>query len=454
MKPPKLHLTDLQLLRDFFAEGKELYLLDKNNSISGNVTAASFTKKDEVIDRDYPACIVEVHKSGFDIFLNTASDHQWVSFDYINNPDGSIRWFYGSNGEHAGHLDLYNAATTKAKLYKTITRLVWKAGYSRLLASGTFRVQQLLFETVQKSYGIDADEVVSFFTGTRGITRKMVMEVHKNHQSQGFIKVAFTEAAKLLIENEYNMVNTLNKYDFTSLSIPKISKRINGHARLSNIKPAVIIPADRITAIHIRALAELYALSREKKAVADTAAWQSILSNMDFLTKELVFINELDKESTRHLVQLLTKLFQVVPVGESVPVSVSHGDFTPWNMYCDEQRLYVYDWEMARNGMPMLFDLFHFTYQSLILQQRKGYAEVKDTINQWTIQPLVQQLVKKYRINLALHHALYLLFNVSHYLRQYLSEREPLMQSQWMMNAWTLAIEDYLESTQRTVGKS
>jgi aminoglycoside phosphotransferase (APT) family kinase protein len=105
---------------------------------------------------------------------------------------------------------------------------------------------------------------------------------------------------------------------------------------------------------------------------------------MDFLTKELVFINELDKESTRHLVQLLKKLFQVVPVGESVPVSVSHGDFTPWNMYCDEQRLYVYDWEMARNGMPMLFDLFHFTYQSLILQQRKGYAEVKDTINQWT----------------------------------------------------------------------
>jgi hypothetical protein len=56
--------------------------------------------------------------------------------------------------------------------------------------------------------------------------------------------------------------------------------------------------------------------------------------------------------------------------------------------------------------------------------------------------------------HLALHHALYLLFNVSHYLRQYLSEREPLMQSQWMMNAWTLAIEDYLESTQRTVGKS
>ena len=144
------------------------------------------------------------------------------------------------------------------------------------------------------------------------------------------------------------------------------------------------------------------------------------------------------------LVKGLKQLYSTISLGEAIPVSVSHGDFTPWNMYCDDQRLYVYDWEMARNGIPMLFDLFHFSYQSVILQQQKSYKEVKININEWLKQPIVMHMIQKYRINVQLHHALYLLFNVSFYLRQYLNEKEPLMQSDWMMDAWMLAIEDCL----------
>lgn len=446
MKTPKLHFTDLLLLRDFFAPDQELFLIDPLKRISGNLDFLLNTNMDKSARQNGETCIAEAKASGFDLYLSTANNCQWVSFEYICNPDGSIRWFYPSGAKSAGHLELYNSAGLKAKLYKSITRLAWRTGCAKLLASGTFRVQQILFETVQKYYGIRADEVTSFFTGTRGITRKMVMEIHHQNKSTGFIKAGFTTEAKRLIENEYAMVNALNKYDFTILSIPKVSGRINGHARLSNIKPAFIIPAERITAIHVRALAEIYAISHEKKAMHATACWDSILSNMDFLRKELVFINNLNRNSTKHLVQLLTQLFQSLPQETYIPVSVSHGDFTPWNMYCDEQRLYVYDWEMARNGIPMFFDLFHFTYQSQILQQRNNYSAVKETINQWKQQALVQQLVKKYRIDLSLHHALYLLFNVSHYLRQYLGEKEPLQQSSWMMNAWTEAIQEYLYS--------
>jgi hypothetical protein len=59
---------------------------------------------------------------------------------------------------------------------------------------------------------------------------------------------------------------------------------------------------------------------------------------------------------------------------------------------------------------------------------------------------LAEQMISKYGINLELHHRLYLLFTVSHYLRQYLGERELLMQSHWMVDAWTAAIRDCLSS--------
>ena len=91
-----------------------------------------------------------------------------------------------------------------------------------------------------------------------------------------------------------------------------------------------------------------------------------INGNVHYLFNELEYRNNLDPSKMDALVKGLKQLYSTISLGEAIPVSVSHGDFTPWNMYCDDQRLYVYDWEMARNGIPMLFDLFHFSYQSVI----------------------------------------------------------------------------------------
>ena len=181
-----------------------------------------------------------------------------------------------------------------------------------------------------------------------------------------FIKIPLTETAEKLVKNEMDMVKSLNKFDFTTLSLPKISKHINGHARLSDVKPAFTISADKIAAIHASAVGELYALSHERKAITETEAWSVINGNVHYLFNELEYRNNLDPSKMDALVKGLKQLYSTISLGEAIPVSVSHGDFTPWNMYCDDQRLYVYDWEMARNGIPMLFDLFHL-FVSLLL---------------------------------------------------------------------------------------
>lgn len=446
MKNQTVYLTDLLILRELFAPEEEFYLIDPAGRVIGEQERipSPLQKVQEAEDR--PSFVVDLRNDDFVLYSSSIGEERWLSFDFINNPDGTIRWFYPSAGMTAGHLSLYNAASVKARLYKTITRIAFRLGQAHRLASGTFRVQQKLFERVQMNCGIMIGEAASFFTGTRGATRKLVVEIHNEKETTGFIKIPLTPEANTLVENEYEMVNTLNQYDFTALSLPKASKRINGRTRLSNVKPAIVIPADRINAIHLSAMAELYSMSNDRKKISDTAAWESIKNNISFLGQETVFINNLSKEKTLDLVALLKELFNRVSDTELVPVSVSHGDFTPWNMYCDEQRLYVYDWEMARNGIPMMFDVFHFTYQSTILQQRRNYNAVKSTIHQWSQSALAEQMISKYGINLELHHRLYLLFTVSHYLRQYLGERELLMQSHWMVDAWTAAIRDCLSS--------
>jgi hypothetical protein len=120
-------------------------------------------------------------------------------------------------------------------------------------------------------------------------------------------------------------------------------------------------------------------------------------------------------------------------------------------MYCDEQRLFVYDWEMASSGMPMLFDLFHFTFQSTILARNKTYREVAEGIRNWNINPESVRLIRKYNINTDLHYRLYLLFTVSYYIRQYIGEKELLMQSNWMIDAWLEALQELVPESNKSL---
>ena len=138
----------------------------------------------------------------------------------------------------------------------------------------------------------------------------------------------------------------------------------------------------------------------------------------------------------------LNKLYHTLNTGEAIPVSVSHGDFTPWNMYCDENRLYVYDWELSENGIPMLFDLYHFIFQSQVMVQHQNYTNIRQSIKDTVKKHNVQRLVNKYRIDTGLHYQLYLMFNISYYMRLFIEEKELLTQSHWMVDAWMDALED------------
>lgn len=441
-----IFLSDLCLLRDLFAPTLRLVVIDPHERLTGIIhNNFDFINQYNGSQEVFFADLSYDHLDG--IVIGTDLNDSISPFAFINNPDGTMRWIFPTESSSTAYLSFYNAASLKAKLYTVMTRMAGHLGMGKSLASGILLVQQKLVNQVKQHCNVSNSEDISIFTGTRGETRKVVLEIHQGNQTSGFVKIPITEISSALVTNEIEMLKELNKYDFTTLSLPTVSKKIQGHARISNVKPSIIISADRIRAIHIRAMADLFAISHDRKAVESSNAWKTIQDNLEWLKRDLILSNGLDPKKINSLIKLLRKLYNAIPTSEKISLSISHGDFTPWNMYCNEQRLFVYDWEMAKNGIPMFFDLFHFTYQSCILQQRKNYTTVYESINLWKQQPLVQQLIQKYSINLGLHEQLYLLFTASHYVRQYIGEKELLIQSHWMVDAWTQAIEHSLEST-------
>src|SRR6266511_147725 len=52
-----------------------------------------------------------------------------------------------------------------------------------------------------------------------------------------------------------------------------------------------------------------------------------------------------------------------------------HGDWVPWNLAWDRERLFAWDWEHSGGDAPLGFDLLHWQFQVAFGQQRRSAAE-------------------------------------------------------------------------------
>lgn len=57
----------------------------------------------------------------------------------------------------------------------------------------------------------------------------------------------------------------------------------------------------------------------------------------------------------------------------SLPVSLSHGDFAPWNTRIGPSGLFVFDWDGAQDGTAPLYDIFHFQAIQAALLDRQDH---------------------------------------------------------------------------------
>jgi thiamine kinase-like enzyme len=69
--------------------------------------------------------------------------------------------------------------------------------------------------------------------------------------------------------------------------------------------------------------------------------------------------------------------------GKLCDMSVMHGDFTPWNMFRQNDHLYVFDWEYAQRTCPIGLDKCHFLIQSYIFEKH------------WNTKQILEHLIKK-----------------------------------------------------------
>lgn len=243
------------------------------------------------------------------------------------------------------------------------------------------------------------------------------------------------------------MHHSIHHFDSTPLSLPRSSSKVRAYYRQNTECNGVHITSTRIAVVLLRYASQHYTISSDRMCVRDTAVWNTIARNIDKMQVEQTFLRKEGKEDSLRLLGLLRKIRPLMPQDQVIWASVNQGQVTPWNRYYEESRLYFQDWEMARNGVPVLFDLYHHIFCQCILQDKNDFKSVRIQLDRIETQAIFRNLRQRFKVDTALHFNLYILFSASCFLRRNFQENDTSPQNRRLVKAWISACQDILAHT-------
>ena len=359
----------------------------------------------------------------------------WQSkvFKYINNPDGSIRWIYPEKTPKPYFLKFYSANSFRSYLIKLFYTVLFYLGLKNMVSSGSFTIYMQKKEFSSNHYLVNADNDFCIFTGTLGPNRKVVLFIkHKNNTF--FVKIPLTKQAEANIKNEYYVLRNIHSTEHFSKPTVIYWPEAN-YLFLENIKPNKIkYQTGKLNKAHIKFIHN----NLVNATVHNINGYEPIVNAYKLL--QSTDLNQLPM--AKGLATTLMQVFKsTLRERKQVLTTISHGDFTSWNSYTKNNKLYLYDWEFSHPDYPVFYDLFHFIFQQEILVNHTNFKTIKKKIINTIAQPEFVKYIQKNSINYQEYLKYYLLINVSYYLNLYSKQKDLHEQVYWLINVWTEAAE-------------
>ena len=107
--------------------------------------------------------------------------------------------------------------------------------------------------------------------------------------------------------------------------------------------------------------------------------------------------------------------------------------------------------ELAKNDIVLLYDFFHFIFQSQILISKSDYKSIYEVIvTLIKNNSRLKDIVQKYNIDINENYKLYLLYTVSYYLDKYNNQEKLHDQVFWLIDVWFDAFNDLVDKKGQT----
>lgn len=386
-------------------------------------------------------CCYKQHKlSDFDLIVDYGNcsgvSMPRTRFDYRNNPDGTTRWLYPQKDFSAAFLGFYNEGTLKARAAAMLIRVLFALGMGWLFRSGTIALYASRpLKPYQTLAGHDFDQA-AFFTGTRGPNRTAVMQLSKGGRATHYAKIALT---RLALNNLYWEKRSTDRLVFdlpAGVEAPVATETLDaGMVVFSNIKPAHGVRTNVFTPLLAQTVARFFERTKQMHRLEDMGFRNLALNASGYLQKN-------GRKATRfqQLGQQVLALYETIDAAAPIYTTLAHGDFTPWNLYTTNDKVYLYDWELSHRQMPALYDLFHFCFQAQVVGKGNNFDAAREAIEKALRAPEIAALISRYGIDTETCYKLYLVQTVGYYSRLFAKSEKLSVADERLMTAWSDAL--------------
>lgn len=253
-------------------------------------------------------------------------------------------------------LALFQPLLISAKLIKATVVILSRLGLSRLWVKqqvfiiGNPVLGQYFPQSLPLSY--------SYFTGTDSPHRKIAVQIMdlRGHLL-GFAKVTRSSQVAELLAHEAAILSRLSALNFQATYIPNVlffGKKGEGTLLVTDtLKTAGTKSVTKFIDAHRVFLQELV-----KKTAQPPCSIATIVAG--FKTRIENILPRFSLDWHHRLDKAIVKLSAEAEL--VLPMAMNHGDFTPWNCFLTNGRLYVFDWEYAEELAPIGIDIIHFTF--------------------------------------------------------------------------------------------
>jgi len=254
----------------------------------------------------------------------------------------------------ASGLALYQPISVGGRLLKaaavTLSRLnlhkLWAR--SRVFISGEPRLEEHFQATEALWY--------AYFTGTDSPHRKLAIQVMDSRgRLKGFAKFTRDKQVGALLAHEAYMLNKIKTMNLSTCHVPRVmfcgSENRGTLLVTDTLKSTATTTAIEFTHAHRDFLAELRARTEEPDPLTTDELAMRLANRMDHVDP---YLSDAWRRRLRGAIGLIAS-------GEiRLPTCLSQGDFTPWNSFLVEKKLYVFDWEYAEQRQAASNDVIHF----------------------------------------------------------------------------------------------
>lgn len=275
----------------------------------------------------------------------------------------------------ASGLAMFQPLLTSARAMKAAASLLSVFGMSRLWA------QNIVFITGAPNLASDfpGDHRLSFayFTGTDSPHRKVAVQIMDYlGRIKGFAKLTRNSEVRKLLAYEAAMLNHVHTLALQTAYVPKVlfTGDRNG---------GTLLVTDTLKTPYTRSTTKFSIAHRAfLKELAQKTTNKQLLSISEIATDFRARFNRISEKLDNAWNQRLNKAISTLEaqVDLKIPVSLSHGDFTPWNTFMANGRLYVFDWEYSDQMSPISNDLIHFLINAPKTRNRHPSDKLKISI--------------------------------------------------------------------------